>query len=53
MEDFFGMMSVWHIDQYSFQTHPSRKEVDSGIDIAGKFVDRMETLLDETVAAER
>lgn len=45
---FDRMRSVRHTDQYSFQVHPSKEEVESGIDIAGKFVNRMETLLSET-----
>lgn len=44
---FDRIRSVRHTDQYSFQTHPSKEEVDSGIDIARKFVDRMEKLLEE------
>lgn len=43
---FDRIRSIRHTDQYSFQTHPSKEEVDSGIDIAGKFVDRMEKLLE-------
>ena len=43
---FDRIRSVRHTDQYSFQTHPSKEEVDSGIDIARKFVDRMEKLLE-------
>jgi uncharacterized protein (UPF0332 family) len=50
---FDRMRSVRHTDQYSFRTPPSSEEVDSGIDIAGKFVDRMEKLLNETVNAEK
>jgi len=46
---FDRIRSVRHTDQYSFRTHPSKEEVDSGIDIAGKFVDRMEKLLEEVV----
>lgn len=42
---FDRIRSVRHTGQYSFQTHPSKEEVDSGIDIARKFVDRMEKLL--------
>ena len=42
------MRSVRHTDQYSFQMHPSKEEVESGIDISGKFVNRMETLLSGT-----
>lgn len=45
---FDRMRSVRHTDQYSFQTHPSKEEAESGIDIAGKFVNRMEKLLNET-----
>lgn len=44
---FDRIRSVRHTDQYSFRTHPSKEEVDSGIDIARKFVDRMEKLLEE------
>lgn len=43
---FDRIRSIRHTDQYSFQTHPSKEEVDSGIDIAGKFVDRMEKVLE-------
>lgn len=50
---FDRMRSVRHTDQYSFQMHPSKEEVESGIDIAGKFVDRMEKLVNETGNAER
>lgn len=50
---FDRMRSVRHTDQYSFQIHPSKEEVDSGIDIAGKFMNRMEKLLSETGTAER
>ena len=50
---FDRMRSVRHTDQYSFQVHPSKEEVESGIDIAGKFVNRIETLLSETGGAER
>lgn len=50
---FDRMRSVRHTDQYSFQVHPSKEEVDSGIDIAEKFVNRMQKLLDETGGAER
>lgn len=46
------MRSVRHTDQYSFQMHPSKEEVESGIDISGKFVNRMEKLLNETGTAE-
>jgi uncharacterized protein (UPF0332 family) len=44
---FDRMRSVRHTDQYSFQVHPSNEEVESGIDISGKFVNRMEKLLEE------
>jgi len=50
---FDRMRSVRHTDQYSFQAHPSKEEVDSGIDIAVKFVNRMEKLLNETGIAQR
>ena len=50
---FDRMRSVRHTDQYSFQMHPSKEEVESGIDIAGKFVDRMEKLVNKTGNAER
>jgi uncharacterized protein (UPF0332 family) len=43
---FDRMRSVRHADQYSFQAHPSKEEVESGIDIAGKFVNRMDKLLE-------
>ena len=45
---FDRIRSVRHTDQYSFKVHPSKEEVESGIDIAGKFVNRMETLLSGT-----
>ncbi len=55
-EDWFlifdRLRSVRHADQYSFQVHPLKEEVESGIDIAGKFVIRMEKLLDETETEE-
>lgn len=45
---FDRMRSVRHTDQYSFQVHPSKEEVESGIDIAEKFIARMEELLNKT-----
>ena len=50
---FDRMRSVRHTDQYSFQMRPSKEEVESGIDIAGKFVNRMEKLLNESGTAEK
>lgn len=45
---FDRMRSVRHTDQYSYQVHPSKEEVESGIDIAEKFIARMEELLNKT-----
>jgi uncharacterized protein (UPF0332 family) len=45
----FGRMrSARHTDLYSFQPAPSREEVESAIRDGGKFVDRMELLLENT-----
>lgn len=50
---FDRMRSARHTDQYSFRMHPSKEEVESGIDIAEKFITRMEKLLNETETEER
>jgi uncharacterized protein (UPF0332 family) len=45
---FDRLRSVRHADQYSFQAKPTVKEVQAGIDLAERFMDRMERLLRET-----
>jgi uncharacterized protein (UPF0332 family) len=45
---FDRIRSVRHADQYSFQTKPTEEEVQAGIDLAERFIDRMERLLRET-----
>jgi uncharacterized protein (UPF0332 family) len=45
---FDRMRSIRHADQYSFQARPSTEEVQVGIDLAEKFIDRIERLLNET-----
>jgi uncharacterized protein (UPF0332 family) len=45
---FDRMRSARNTDQYSFQIAPSSEEVKSGIKSAGKFISRMDQLLDET-----
>ena len=45
---FDRIRSVRHADQYSFQARPSTEEVNAGIDLAERFIDRMEKLLNET-----
>jgi uncharacterized protein (UPF0332 family) len=43
---FDRMRSVRHADQYSFQTCPTREEIESGIALAESFIKRMEHLLE-------
>lgn len=45
---FDRIRSVRHADQYSFMAKPTEEEVQAGIDLAKKFIDRMEKLLNET-----
>lgn len=45
---FDRIRSVRHADQYSFQAKPTAEEVQAGIDLAGRFLDRMERLLRES-----
>ena len=45
---FDRIRSLRHTDQYSLRIHPTKEEVESGIGIAGDFIDRMEKLLNET-----
>jgi uncharacterized protein (UPF0332 family) len=45
---FDRIRSVRHADQYSFQAKPTAEEVQAGIDLAERFLDRMEGLLRET-----
>jgi uncharacterized protein (UPF0332 family) len=45
---FDRIRSVRHADQYSFQAKPTVKEVRAAIDLAERFLDRMERLLRET-----
>ena len=45
---FDRIRSVRHADQYSFMAKPSEEEVQSGIDLAERFIERMERLLRET-----
>lgn len=45
----FGRMrNARHTDQYSFHPAPSREEVESAIKGGGRFIDRMEHLLEES-----
>ena len=44
---FDRIRSVRHADQYSFIALPSVNEVQAGIDLAERFIDRMERLLKE------
>jgi hypothetical protein len=37
-------------DQYSFQAKPTEEEAMAGVGLAGKFIDRMARLLEQTVA---
>lgn len=45
---FDRIRSVRHADQYSFMAKPSEEEVQAGIDLAERFIERMEMLLRET-----
>ncbi len=49
---FDRIRSVRHADQYSFQAKPTAEEVQAGIDLAERFLDRMERLLRETSAGK-
>ncbi len=46
---FDRIRSVRHVDQYSFMARPTGEEVQAGIDLAEKFIERMERLFQETV----
>lgn len=45
---FDRIRSVRHADQYSFMARPAKEEVQAGIDLAERFIERMERLLKET-----
>jgi uncharacterized protein (UPF0332 family) len=45
---FDRIRSLRHADQYSFQGKPTGEEVQAGIDLAERFIDRMQRLLRET-----
>ena len=45
---FDRIRSVRHTDQYSFMARPTGEEVQAGIDLAERFIERMERLLQET-----
>ena len=45
---FDRIRSVRHADQYSFMAKPTEEEVHEGIDLAERFIERMEKLLGET-----
>ena len=45
---FDRIRSLRHADQYSFMAKPSEEEVKAGIDLAGRFIERMERLLRDT-----
>jgi len=45
---FDRIRSVRHADQYSFQAKPTEEEVRAALDLAERFIDRMERLLTET-----
>lgn len=45
---FDRIRSIRHADQYSFMAKPSEEEVKAGIDLAGRFIERMERLLRDT-----
>lgn len=45
---FDRMRSVRHADQYSFQSRPTDEEVSAGLDLAERFINRMERLLKDT-----
>lgn len=44
---FDRIRSVRHADQYTFMAKPSKEEVQSGIDLAERFIERMQRLLNE------
>lgn len=46
---FDRIRSIRHADQYSFMAKPLEEEVQAGIDLAERFIDRMERLLRETI----
>ena len=45
---FDRIRGVRHADQYSFMARPTGEEVQAGIDLAERFIERMEGLLQET-----
>ena len=45
---FDRIRSVRHADQYSFMALPTEEEVHASIDLAERFIERMERLLKET-----
>lgn len=45
---FDRIRSIRHADQYSFMVKPLEEEVQAGIDLAERFIERMERLLRET-----
>ena len=45
---FDRIRSVRHADQYSFMARPTDEEVQAGIDLAERFIERMDRLLKET-----
>ena len=45
---FHRIRSVRHADQYSFMALPTEEEVQASIDLAERFIERMERLLKET-----
>ena len=45
---FDRIRSMRHADQYSFMARPTGEEVQAGIDLAERFIERMERLLQET-----
>ena len=45
---FDRIRSVRYADQYSFMAKPTEEEVHEGIDLAERFIERMEKLLGET-----
>ncbi len=47
---FDRIRSVRHADQYSFQVGPTDEEARSGLDLAERFINRMERLLKDTKA---
>ncbi|MDQ1312890.1 MAG: hypothetical protein QG605_1429 [Euryarchaeota archaeon] len=45
---FDRIRSIRHSDQYSFMAKPTEEEVHAGIDLARRFIERMQRLLRET-----